>query len=117
MSGKPLPIAIAASMEGGCTAQEPYALRVIGTSMEPEFEDGTIIIVDPAYPAKSGAYIVCDYDGETTLRQLVIHENRRYLKPLNDSYPTVEINQPIAVRGVVVQQSRRGRRRKVVHYV
>ncbi len=103
--------------EGGCTAKEPFALQVLGTSMEPEFEDGCIIIVDPAYPANSGAYVVIDYAGETTFRQLVVNDDgRKYLRPLNDLYPTQELTQPYAVRGVVVQQSRRGGRRKVVHY-
>jgi len=36
----------------GCSSEttEPYALRVIGDSMSPEFEDGHIIVVDPGYP-------------------------------------------------------------------
>jgi len=39
----------------GCADHEPYALRVLGDSMEPEFADGCIVIVDPAGDAKSGA--------------------------------------------------------------
>ncbi len=102
--------------EGGCTAKEPYALQVLGTSMEPEFEDGCIIIVDPGYPASDGSYVVVDYEGETTFRQLVTVDGRAFLRPLNERFPTVEMTGPYSVRGVVVQQSRRGRRRKVVHY-
>ena len=30
-----------------CSASEPFALRVIGNDMSPEFEDGHVIIVDP----------------------------------------------------------------------
>ena len=30
---------------GGCSALEPYALRVLGDSMEPEFPDGCVVIV------------------------------------------------------------------------
>ena len=102
--------------DGGCNAKEPFALQVLGTSMEPEFEDGAIIIIDPAYPARTGAYIVADYAGETTFRQYVEHEGKRFLRPLNEAYPTVEITDTITLRGVVVQQSKRGRGRKVVHY-
>ena len=102
--------------EGGCTAKEPYALQVLGTSMEPEFEDGTIIIVDPGYPPCDGAYVVIDYAGETMLRQFVVFEGKKFLRPLNDLFPTVEITQPCNVRGVVIQQSRHGRQRKAVHY-
>ncbi len=104
--------------EGGCTAKEPFALQVLGTSMEPEFEDGAVIVVDPAYPAKSGAYVVVDHKGETTLRQLIrMDDGRLFLCPLNPSYPTVEVTRErYHIRGVVVQQARRGARKKAVHY-
>ncbi len=32
---------------GHCGASEPFALRVMGDDMAPEFRDGHIIIVDP----------------------------------------------------------------------
>ena len=32
---------------GNCSASEPFALRVIGDDMLPEFKDGHIIIIDP----------------------------------------------------------------------
>lgn len=93
----------------GCAEAEPFALRVIGDSMAPEFLDGHIVIVDPAMPAESGAYVIVDYAGETTFRQLVIEEGRRYLRALNDRYPAVEIVGESRLRGVVVQRA--GRRR------
>ena len=35
-------------MDGsGCASSEPFALRVLGDSMEPEFKDGCVIIIDP----------------------------------------------------------------------
>jgi SOS-response transcriptional repressor LexA len=102
--------------EGGCTGKEPFALQVLGTSMEPEFAEGVVVIVDPAYPARNGAYVVIEYDNEISLRQYVEHENRKYLRPLNELYPTVEITGTYNIIGVVVQQSRRGKRREVIHY-
>lgn len=94
----------------GCAEAEPYALRVIGDSMAPEFLDGHIIIVDPAMPPQHGAYVVIDYQGETTFRQLVIEGGKKFIKALNDVYPAVELVEQYAVRGVVVQRA--GRRRK-----
>ncbi len=41
-----------------CEASEPFALRVIGDDMLPEFEDGNIVIVDPGGLVKSGCYVV-----------------------------------------------------------
>jgi len=94
----------------GCAEAEPYALRVLGDSMAPEFSDGHVIIIDPAMPAQHGAYVIIDYDGETTFRQLVIDGERRFLKAVNGSYPMVELIGQYSVRGVVVQRA--GRRRK-----
>ena len=102
-------------MSGGCSAAEPYALRVIGDSMSPEFEDGHIIIVDPGVPVVHGAYVVIDYAGETTFRQFVIKDERKFLKALNQSFPAIEIEQEYTVRGVVVQRGGR-RRRDIKHY-
>jgi len=93
-----------------CAEAEPYALRVIGDSMAPEFLDGHIIIVDPAMPPAHGAYVVVDYGGETSFRQFWEEGGCKYLKPLNAAYPAIELKGHYAVRGVVVQRA--GRRRK-----
>lgn len=93
-----------------CAEAEPYALRVIGDSMAPEFLEGQIIIVDPAMPPQHGAYVIIDYQGETTFRQFMVENGRKYLTALNDGYPTIEMEENYSVRGVVVQRA--GRRRK-----
>ena len=94
----------------GCAEAEPYALRVVGDSMAPEFLDGHIVIVDPAMPVQSGAYVVIDYDGETTFRQFIVDNERKFLRALNGAFPATEITKEYRVRGVVVQRA--GRRRK-----
>ena len=97
-------------MQENSCGREPFALRVIGDSMVPEFQDGHIIIVDPGMPAVSGAYVVVDYNGETTFRQFVVDGERRYLRPLNEDFPIIDLNGTYTIRGVVVQRA--GRRRK-----
>ena len=83
--------------------------------MEPEFKDGHIIIVDPGMPVVHGAYVVIEYDGETTFRQFVIDDQRHFLKALNQDFPVIELQQAYKVHGVVVQRG--GRRRKdIKHY-
>ena len=98
-----------------CADAEPYALRVIGDSMEPEFLDGHILIVDPAMPPQHGAYVIIDYQGETTFRQFIVENGKKYLKALNDAYPAVELVENYSVRGVVVQRASR-RRKDHKHY-
>ncbi|MHB8698756.1 MAG: S24 family peptidase [Sulfuricaulis sp.] len=98
-----------------CAEAEPYALRVIGDSMAPEFLDGHIIIVDPAMPPQHGAYVIIDYQGETTFRQFIVEHGSKFLKAINAAYPTVEIAGNYSVRGVVVQRASR-RRKDHKHY-
>jgi len=100
----------------GCAEAEPYALRVVGDSMAPEFLDGHVVIVDPALNVQSGAYVIVDYAGDTTLRQMVYEDGaRRCLRALNPAYATVELTGDYRVRGVVVQRAGR-RRRDRKHY-
>ena len=101
---------------GGCGSSEPFALRVMGDSMTPEFEDGSIIVIDPSGVVDSGSYVLAVYDDEYIFRQLIIKDSRYYLRPLNRGYETVEIPGIEAVKGVIVQKAgtRRQHRR---HYV
>ncbi len=120
-SRKPIPIIPVQAPEeeraeiSSCADAEPYALRVIGDSMTPEFQEGHVIIVDPAQPPQHGAYVVIDYNGETTFRQFIVENGRKFLKAMNDAYPSVELIGNYTVRGVVVQRAGR-RRRDRKHY-
>jgi len=99
----------------GCAELEPFALRVLGDSMAPEFWDGCIIIVEPRMGAQNGEYVVAEYAGDTHFRQFVIEAGKSFLKPLNDAYPAIEITGPLNVRGVVIQRAGR-RRSQLKHY-
>jgi DNA polymerase V len=95
---------------GGCAENEPFALRVLGDSMLPEFEEGAIIVIDPGGMLRDGCYVIAFHNEEYIFRQLRIVEQRYYLQPLNDLYDTVEISGPEVVKGVITQKA--GRRRK-----
>jgi len=95
---------------GGCSESEPYALRVLGDSMQPEFKEGVVIVIDPAGAIRDGSYVIATHNDELIFRQLRILEDKYFLQPLNDLYDTVEISGLDAVTGVVSQRA--GRRRK-----
>ena len=101
--------------DSNCSALEPYALRVLGDSMEPEFADGCVIIIDPGYAPRDGSYVVVEFAGDVFFRQLGFDGERKFLKPLNPKYGGFELTPPYTIRGGVVQQagSRRARRK---HY-
>lgn len=102
-------------MSDSCSALEPFALRVVGDSMAPEFWDGCVVIVDPGMGAVDGTYVVAESGGEVIFRKLVVDGERRLLQPLNPDYPTVEWEPPYTLKGVVVQRSGR-RRSERKHY-
>jgi phage repressor protein C with HTH and peptisase S24 domain len=101
--------------QSGCSELEPYALRVLGDSMEPEFPDGCVIVVDPGHAPRDGSYVVVEYAGDVFFRQLVVDGERRFLKPLNPKYGAFELVPPYTIRGGVVQQVGR-RRSQRKHY-
>ncbi|MDD3519179.1 MAG: S24 family peptidase [Chromatiales bacterium] len=90
---------------GGCASAEPFALQVLGDSMVPEFEHGSIIIIDPTGLVESGCFVLAMHDSEYIFRQLIIQDGRHYLVALNDAYPRIEIEGVGAVAGVVVQRA------------
>jgi len=102
-------------VEGACTEAEPFALRVIGDSMEPEFRDGAIIIIDPTGVAKDGAFVIALHKGEYIFRQLVIENDRKMLKALNGDHPVIPLIDFSTIEGVVTQRAGT-RRRDHKHY-
>jgi len=94
-------------IEGSCSGKEVFALRALGDSMVPEFEHGTVIIIDPEAVVKDGSYVIAKVDGEFIFRQLRIRDNKYYLQPLNDLYETIEINGLDELEGVIIQSGSR----------
>ena len=93
-----------------CSASEPFALRVIGDDMAPEFVDGHIIVIDPGGRLSSGCYVVANHDGEMIFRQLIIDGDEYRLKALRPGLPTAVLANGVHdIVGVVSQRS--GKRR------
>jgi len=102
-------------MQDGSCGREPFALRVIGDSMAPEFEDGCIIIIDPEGVISDGAYVMARVGEEFIFRQLVYGEGKYYLKALQGGHEVIELNDLGPIEGVITQQAKR-RRADRKHY-
>ena len=89
----------------GCASSEPFALRVMGDSMEPEFKDGCIIIIDPSGNAAHGSYVIAEIDGEYIFRQFMQEGDQYMLKAVNEGYPVTQLDDVSVVRGVVTQRA------------
>lgn len=91
-----------------------YAFEVKGESMTnpkgwPTFPPGTRVIVEPNKQADSGSLVVASLrdDDEATFKKLVRDGGITYLVPLNPQYPTITVDRPIRICGVVVTVAER----------
>ena len=100
--------------KSACGDKEPFALMVLGDIMEPEFEDGSIIVCDSGQAIFDGAYVVVEYDNDFWFRQYVEEGDKKYLKPLNPAHPDIELTGPFTLKGVVWQKNYK---RKVTKYL
>lgn len=99
-----------------CTNNEPYALRVLGNSMEPEFTQGEVIVIEPDTSRVDGAYVIAFHENEYVFRQLLLLDNKWYLRPLNDGFPTVQISDPDSIKGRIISKSS-GKGRQIKTYL
>ncbi|MCL4689717.1 MAG: S24 family peptidase [Burkholderiales bacterium] len=112
-----IPIAPAAEGEhGACSGAESFALMVLGDSMAPEFAEGDVIVIEPEGLATDGSFVLAQHGGEWIFRQLVAAGDAWRLRPLNPAYPTLDLPDLAAVRGVVIQRTTPGRRKSTTRY-
>jgi len=113
-----------------CTEAETFALQVLDNSMEPEFRDRCIIVVDPTGHATHGSYVLAKQlpsnetghagyssDPDDLLESFLFRQLRRnegnewVLHALNESYPELATSQDLSgIVGVIVQRA--GTRRR-----
>ncbi len=83
-----------------------FVLRVQGSSMEPQFNDGDLIFVDPDVEAVHGKFVVVQLNdsNQATFKQLIVENNRQFLKALNPDWPDriIAIKEEATICGVVV---------------
>jgi len=101
--------------ETGCAQCEPFALQVLGDSMEPEFPDQCIVIIEEAEQCSHGMYVFVQVEGVRWFRQYRMDEHgREWLIALNQRYPGIELTgREWKVTGIIIQ---RNIRRRVKHY-
>lgn len=94
-----------------------FGVRVEGDSMEPEFHEGDILIVNPNLEGRNGDYVIArlEDENEATFKKLIVHggdgpqKSGRpiiILRPLNARYEDMVFADPAKVRiiGRVVER-------------
>ncbi|MDJ0023081.1 LexA family transcriptional regulator [Pantoea eucrina] len=92
-------------------SQYTFALKIVGDSMEPDFKEGDVIVVDPEIEPAPGEFVVAkNGEHEATFkkyRPTVLAEDGRQhfeLLPLNDDYPVMKsIERHIQIIGTMVE--------------
>jgi len=111
----PAPAARAEIEPATCIEAEPFALRVLDDSMQPEFRRGCIIVIDPTGRATDGCYVLAksesvgDTDDDTDgylFRQLRQRGSEWQLEALNPAYPSEKTAADLSlITGVIVQRA------------
>lgn len=114
-----IPIKSVGEPDGGsskCEENEPYALMVLGDSMEPEFKEGDVIVIEPGGHVKDGSYVIAYHNDEYIFRQLRIRKDGWYLSPLNPAYVSEKLTNAEDVKGVITQKKSSGGRHNRTNY-
>lgn len=91
----------AINVSAGC-----FALRVRGPSMQPRFNSGDVIVVDPTREPRPGDFVVVgrNGNGDATFNELANVDGEMWLKPLNTQFPAVPLPKDARICGVVVRR-------------
>lgn len=100
-----------------CSGHEVFALRVLGHSMEPEFSEGDIIVIEPEGLLREGCFVLAWHEQGWIFRQLVRAPQGWALHALNPAFADLPLPDLAAVRGVVIQKAVPGRRRLSKRYI
>lgn len=100
----------------GCVGSDPYALRVLGDSMAPEFTEGEVIVIEPGSSCEAGSYVIALDEDEYVFRMLAIDNDQLYLRPLNAVYPAIKIDNKGQIVGRIISKSS-GKGRQIKSYL
>jgi len=91
------------------SSNNSFWMRVDGDSMTAtaglSIQEGMLILVDPEIEPSNGKLVIAKLHGseETTFKKLMIDAGMKFLKPLNQSYPTLTIDENCKIIGVVTE--------------
>ncbi len=91
---------------GSCSQSEPFALQVLGNSMEPEFPEDCLIIIEPADGCQHGMFIMAMVEDTRWFRQYLNDDRGERLVALNDIYPEIPLDDlQWKVEGIIMQRT------------
>lgn len=106
-----------AETASNCSGHELVTLMVLGDSMQPEFSEGEILVIEMGRPAPEGAFVIAEVAKEDFIfRQIKRNEQGGWLlHALNPAYPDTAISGLEIIKGMVTHK-RNARSRKTVKF-
>lgn len=85
--------------------EEMLAVRVEGDAMWPQFQEGSLLIIDPEKSPSNRDFVLVHLKetDDVVFRQLSSDGNIKILKPINEIFPTIQLEESDKFLGVVVQ--------------
>lgn len=87
-------------------AEADYAVRVAGNSMEPQYADGSILLVKKQDTLNEGDIAILSINGESFCRKFHHEKGKEYFAPINQSpeYQVITASEsnPVTIQGKVV---------------
>lgn len=82
-----------------------FALEITGEAMWPQFQEKTILFIDPQRIPKNRDFVIyyLKQHNEVFFRQLIEDNQYKFLKPINPIFPTIQLEPEDILIGVVVQ--------------
>lgn len=99
-----LPASLGRVTVAGAVGPLAFAIRQQGDSLEPRIPDGAIVVIDPGVQFVHGDIVLANRpdDPHAVLRQLWFDGGQAFLRPLNRSYPTLDMPTTTRVIGKAV---------------
>ena len=82
-----------------------FALKIQGESMSPQFQENTILVIDPLRKPKNRDFVLVSLakNDDVLFRQLLIDGSYRVLKSINPIFPTIQLEECDKIIGVLIQ--------------
>lgn len=91
-----------------CKQHSLFAFRINGDAMSPYFDENTILVIDREYTPQNKNFVLAfiSNTNEILVRQLLLDGKCKLLKPINNLFPTITVQDGDIIIGVVINSIR-----------
>lgn len=85
--------------------QGKFAIKIIGDAMWPQFQENSILIIDPYKESNNRDFVIAyiKKNDEVVFRQLFVEGKFKFLKAINNIFPSIELQNSDKIIGIIIQ--------------